>query len=496
MSWKGCIEDDPRLRIQTMTFEIPILRGGKSYVSKEALALDDYATGQPVAGLSLANPGLIARDLLQDAWTPLQDLKIADVLGMFREAAHGFMTAELPVGEAPQSPAAFIAAQSATTGLPHALCRQNMAKIESAMLGMAAILDGLTGGLELDALDRGFGLRDGHVVSFAPKARRFGAVLPANSPGVHALWLPALALKMPLALKPGQREPWTPLRIIESLRAAGFPPEGLGFYPSGHDGAGVILRKCGAAMMFGAGASVQPWLGDPRIEIHGPGYSKILIGPDKAEGWAGYLDLIVASVSSNGGRSCINASSVRTPAHGRALAEAIARRLAEIRPLPRDDAQALLAAFPDPAAAEGIDAAIQRGLAQGGAEDVSAKFRGPQRLVHFEGGAYLLPTVIYCEDFEHPLANQEYLFPFVSVLDAPAAELVDTLGPSLVVTALTDDPRLERDLLSRPGIGRLNLGPVPTTVLQWDQPHEGNIFAHLYQQRAFQREEFALAYQS
>jgi acyl-CoA reductase-like NAD-dependent aldehyde dehydrogenase len=278
---------------------------------------------------------------------------------------------------------------------------------------------------------------------------------------------------------------------MESLRAAGFPEAALGLYPSGHEGAGVILRKCGAAMIFGSGPSVRPWLGQQRIEIHGPGYSKVLLGPDKAEAWRDCLDLIILSVSSNGGRSCINASSVRTPAHGRALAEALAQRMAAIRPRPRDDAQALLAAFPDPATARGIDAAIQRGLAQGGAEDLSARFRGPQRLVEFEGGTYLLPTVIYCEDVEHPLANQEYLLPFVSVLDVPAAELTASLGASLVVTALTDDPRLERDLLGRPEIGRLNLGPVPTSALQWDQPHEGNIFTHLYQQRAFQRERFA-----
>jgi acyl-CoA reductase-like NAD-dependent aldehyde dehydrogenase len=446
-----------------------------------------------VAQLSLANPGLISRDLLQDAWTPLQDLKVEEILGLLREAAGYFMTASLPVGEQLQSPADFVAAQCATTGLPQSLCRQNMAKIESAMLNMVAILDGLTGGLDLDVLDTGYGTRDGHVVSYAPKARRFGAILPANSPGVHALWLPAIALKMPLALKPGQREPWTPLRIIEALRAAGFPEAAFGLYPSGHDGAGVILRKCGASMMFGSGASVRPWLGDPRIEIHGPGYSKVLLGADKADAWREYLDLIFTSVASNGGRSCINASSVRTPAHGRELAEALARRLADIRPRSRDDDSALLAAFADPATAQGIDAAIDRGLAQGGAEDVSARFRGPKRLVEFEGGAYLLPTVIYCEDLEHPLANQEYLFPFVSVLDVPAADLTNTLGASLVVTALTDDRRLERDLLGRHEIGRLNLGPLPTSVLQWDQPHEGNIFTHLYQQRAFQRERFALA---
>ena len=233
----------------------------------------------------------------------------------------------------------------------------------------------------------------------------------------------------------------------------------MGFYPSGHDGAGVILRKCGAAMMFGSGASVRPWLGDPRIEIHGPGYSKVLLGPDKADAWRDYLDLIVTSVSSNGGRSCINASSVRTPAHGRELAEALAQRLAEIRPRSRDDARPCWPRFPirpRPAASMRRSSAGWPRAAPRTCRPASAD---PQRLVEFEGGTYLLPTVIYCEDLEHPLANQEYLFPFVSVLDVPAAELIDTLGPSLVVTALTDDPRLERDLLGRHEIGRLNLGP-------------------------------------
>ena len=185
--------------------DVPILRCGRPYRSKDSIDLRDYATGEPVARLSLANPGLISRDLLHDAWSPLQDLQVKDILRMLRVAAGSFMNGSLPVGGDVQSPAEFVATQCATTGLPQALCRQNMAKIESAMLNMAAILDGLTGGLDPDVLDTGYGLRDGHVVSFAPKARRFGAVLPANSPGVHALWLPAFALKMPLALKPGQR---------------------------------------------------------------------------------------------------------------------------------------------------------------------------------------------------------------------------------------------------------------------------------------------------
>ena len=368
-----------------------------------------------------------------------------------------------------------------------------MTKIEAAMANMGETLDGLTRGLDLAALDAGYGKRGEHMISFGAVARRFGAVLPANSPGVHAMWLPALALKMPVALKPGQREPWTPLRILEALRRAGFPDSAFGFYPAGHDGASMILQRCEAGMIFGAGPTVAPWRNRARIEIHGPGYSKILLGRDKAEAWEQFLDLMAVSVAGNSGRSCINVSSIRTVSHGRELALALAERLAAIKPLPRDDANAELAAFPEPAIARAIDAAIDAAIAKGGAEDLTARFRAPKRLIEFEGGSYLLPTVIRCDSPDHPLANQEYLFPFVSVVECSKEALLPGIGPSLVLTALTEDPVLERALLARNDIGRLNFGPVPTTRIQWDQPHEGNIFETLYQQRAFQRAPFAAA---
>ena len=472
-------------------WNIPILRSGQAYCSKESLTLRDYATGEAVAEVSQANAGLISRDLQQDVWSDFQILASEDILDRLRQAAEHFMLADLPIGDQSQSPEQFVAAQSATTGLPHELCRQNMKKIESAMANMGQILDGLTGGLDLATLDAGFGHRDGHVVSYAARSRRFGAILPANSPGVHALWIPAIALKTPVALKPGQREPWTPLRILEALRLAGLPESAFGYYPCGHDGAGVILRKCGCSMMFGAGPTVRPWLNDPRVEIHGPGYSKVLLGSDQSPSWADSLDLIVTSVAANGGRSCINASSIRTASHGDELADALVQRLAQIVPRRRDDPKATLAAFADPAVARGIDAAIERGLAQGGAEDVTARYREGDRLIECDGGTYLQPTVIYCENADHALANQEYLFPFVSVIEQPNEQLVPSLGPSLVLTALTEEPSIEDALMARADIGRLNLGPIPTTVLQWDQPHEGNIFQHLYQQRAFQRQAFA-----
>jgi hypothetical protein len=61
------------------------------------------------------------------------------------------------------------------------------------------------------------------------------------------------------------------------------------------------------------------------------------------------------------------------------------------------------------------------------------------------------------------------------------------LGPTLVVSALTKDQALIDRLLASDLIGRLNLGAIQTNAIVWDQPHEGNLFEHLYARRAFQK---------
>ena len=64
--------------------------------------------------------------------------------------------------------------------------------------------------------------------------------------------------------------------------------------------------------------------------------------------------------------------------------------------------------------------------------------------------------------------------------------MVNAIGPTLVCTALTGDGTLRRRLLDAVNIDRLNFGPVPTTALNWLQPHEGNLVEFLYRPRAFQ----------
>jgi acyl-CoA reductase-like NAD-dependent aldehyde dehydrogenase len=277
--------------------------------------------------------------------------------------------------------------------------------------------------------------------------------------------------------------------MIQSFIAAGFPKEAFGFYPTDHGGAGALLQAVDRAMLFGDASTTRAWANDPRVELHGPGYSKVILGDDAADDFERHVDLIVSSIAANGGRSCINASAVWTPRNGKAIADALAQRLAKVQALPADDPNAQIAAFANPTVAQRISASIDQALRAPGAEDVTARHRSGDRLVQRGRCAWLLPTIIRCDDRAHPLANKEFLFPFASVVECPTGEMPGAIGPSLVVTAITDDAKLRRALLASPNVDRLNLGPVPTWQLSWDQPHEGNLFEHLYRQRAFQQQQ-------
>jgi hypothetical protein len=126
-------------------------------------------------------------------------------------------------------------------------------------------------------------------------------------------------------------------------------------------------------------------------------------------------------------------------------------------------------------------------LVRGSSEENSLATAWPHdRVVTVLGGTYLLPTVVRC-DAQHPLANREFLFPFASVVEVSADQLPSVLGPSLVVTCLSNDKRFQERFVASPLVDRLNLGPIPTTQIGWDQPHEGNLFDHLYARRAIQR---------
>jgi hypothetical protein len=472
---------------------IPILRWGVPYKSVTQVVTPHFRTREPFVSMSQANLGLIRRDLLRraDARATLQRIPVAEFVSMAGRAAEHFLNDPLPLDPESgtlQSPQDYVAHVSATTGMPFSNVRRNMMKVHGVLSKVTEVLAGLTRGLDLKVLDDGYGMANGQMLSFFARTDALGVVLPSNSPGVHSLWAPATVLKIPLVLKPGSAEPWTPLRMIHAWTRAGAPPEAFAYYPTDHAGGNEILRSTGRSIVFGDVGSTKRWKTDGRVEVHGPGYSKVVIGPDMADDWESFIDVIAESISNNGGRSCVNASGVWVTKHADKVAEALAHRLAGVVPRAADDPEAVLAPFADPEIARRMSSTIDADMGGEGApaRDVSASVRGADRVASAHGGTYLLPTVLRC-DADHPLANREFLFPFASVVEVPESRMPDCLGPSLVVTCISNDPAFRARFVASPHVDRLNFGALSTTQIGWDQPHEGNLFEHLYARRAIQR---------
>src|SRR5262245_40230970 len=206
---------------------VPILRHGEPYTSLDVSVTPHYRTREPFVSVSQANAGLIRRDLRDQgsARAKLAAFSTAELLEMCRRAAANFLQGNLPLGDQTQSAEDYVKQVSATTGMPHVMARRNMKKIHGVMAEAVHVLNGLTRNIDWKLLDRGFGEAEGRALSFYPRTESLGIVLPSNSPGVHSLWVPSIPLRIPLVLKPGSAEPWTPFRIAQAFISAGVPHE-------------------------------------------------------------------------------------------------------------------------------------------------------------------------------------------------------------------------------------------------------------------------------
>lgn len=468
--------------------ELPAIRWGEPYQSLDVDEVNHFYSGEPVARVHTVGAGIVRRDAKKSraARRALQSISPAELIAMCKVAGELFETGTLSVGDAKQSPADFIQQQSATTGMPVAMCEANVTKNAIVLKNIDQILECLTRGLDLNILARGYGEEGrGVTVSYQAQCDALGAVLPSNSPGVHTLWLPVIALQMGLVLKPGSSEPWTPYRVYAAMTEAGIPKGAFCIYPgAGADIGGAILASCRRSMIFGGPQTIEQYAGNPRVQVHGPGFSKIIFGDDCVDDWERHVDLMVDSVYRNGGRSCINCSSIYASRHTKEIAASLAAKLGPVEVLPPDDPQAGLAAFTIEGAAQAIWKAVERDMDGPLVTHMTAD-QG-DRLVEKPPVAYLRPVVLHHSSPESESRNKEYMFPLVNVVECPQERMLPAMEYSLVCTAITDNESFRQDLIASTEIDRLNLGPIPTPQLDWLQPHEGNLIEFLYRSRALQ----------
>ena len=206
--------------------------------------------------------------------------------------------------------------------------------------------------------------------------------------------------------------------------------------------------------------------------------AKFRWGDDVVDDWEKYLDVMVESVLINSGRGCINCSGIWRRGIPTKLPRRLPNRIGPIEAKPPEDPTAALAAFTVAGQAAAVWKSIEADLQESGVEHVTAEY-GP-RLVEMERCAYLLPTVLHCELSAVAAAKKEFMFPFVSVVKCPQEKMIESIGYTLVGTAITNNPGWQRELTDATNIDRLNIGPIPTTKLDWLQPHEGNIVEFLF----------------
>jgi acyl-CoA reductase-like NAD-dependent aldehyde dehydrogenase len=309
----------------------------------------------------------------------------------------------------------------------------------------------------------------------------FAVHAAGNHPGVHSLWLEAIALGYRVAIRPSRREPLTPFRLICALRASGFGDDQIVLLPTGYDAADEILRQADLGMVYGGQDVIDKYAADPAVLPNGPGRSKILITADSD--WRDHLDMIVDSVSHEGGTACVNATAVFVEGDPAPLAEAIAERLSAIPSLPPEDGKAVLTAYSLPAARKMESYLLAK------AAGTTSHLGGDGVVDELgDGSAVLRPAVHQLDD---PFAEQASIeLPFPCVWVAPWTREAGTaaLRDTLVLTAVTKDERLLDDLLAHPTIKNLYIGDHPTYWMAPGVPHDAYLGEFLMRTKAVIRD--------
>jgi acyl-CoA reductase-like NAD-dependent aldehyde dehydrogenase len=309
----------------------------------------------------------------------------------------------------------------------------------------------------------------------------FAVHAPGNHPSVHGLWLEALALGYRVAVRPSRRDPFTPHRLISALRTAGFGDDQVVLLPTGYEAADLILREADLAMAYGGEDVMRKYAALSTMLPQGPGRSKILLTADVD--WRDHLDVIVDSISQQGGRACVNTTAVFVDGDTTAVARAIAERLAAFPSLPPEDEHAVLPVLPVADAEK-----LERYLLAKAAGTVS--WLGGDGVVDelSDGSAALRPAVHQLDRPDAEQAGIELAFPCVWVAPWTPEASLEPFKETLVLTAITHDTRLVDALVAEPTISNVYIGDHPTYWIEPGIPHDGYLAEFLMRTKAVIRD--------
>ena len=429
--------------------------------------------GVAVAELSIVPPLYVTRTInAQRKVRPLPTAQREAVLCRTADFFLGSVIAGLNFAD-------YVGLASRVSGLPIGVARASARSVADALsTAFESVLPAQPVGAAFDWREER--TRTGSAV-WVRRGEVFAVHASGNTPGIHALWLQALALGYRVAIRPSRREPFTGHRLICSLREAGFRAEDVVYLPTDYAGADEIIRCADLSMVYGGQDVVDKYADDPTVLPNGPGRSKILITAE--QDWRDYLHVIVDSISSQGGMACVNATAVLYEGDPTPLAQAIADRLSNIPPLPNSDEKATLPTQPIKSA-------------QAIAEYLAAKAAGTTPILGADqvvadlgdGYAALRPAVHLLDRPASETLNVELGFPCVWVSRWSRSDGLEPLRHSLVLNAITTDEELLDDLVNEPTVSNVYSGHHSTDYMSSQIPHDGFLADFLMRNKGFIRD--------
>lgn len=285
-----------------------------------------------------------------------------------------------------------------------------------------------------------------------------------NSPGVHSMWLEALALGYKVLVRPSSRDPLTPYRLITALRLAGVPMSQVAMIPCDYSVADLLIERADQSLVYGGQDVVDRFRGRSDVRVQGPGRSKLVVMTDVSENFGS--ELAVEGTLYHAGTACTSTTGILVERDSHGFAERLAEHLRQITPEAPGDIKALLPCMPKEKAEKLVYATLSH-------VPKNAVLLKPETIDIAMGDTHtatITPAVIELASCEDPLLSRELPFPCVWV--APfEREKLHVLSGSLVVSIAARRPELIHQLLDEPSIANVYQNK-PTSWTQQGVPHD------------------------
>lgn len=420
-------------------------------------------------------PPIRTHDAIETARTAgfeaLQETSVSDLLDQLATAGALFLGEAAPARTSSLPPFdTYRRRVTESTGLPAGWVETSAHWLAFSLRHSAESLRAQSPTGKLDVYDDPAYERERTVgLAFAPRVRVLGATMPANDPTVYAWPALSLAMKVPIVLRPSDRDPFTAIRLGQALLEAGVPESAVHVLPGNRSLGETICNTADHAMAFGAEEAVAGFEGNPNVETYGPGESVAILGRDPS---SRELDTLARGVLRAGGRACFNLT--RIVATGDcdpdAVASELADRLLETDVGPLHDKHTDVPGFVDHEAAVRIDEAI---TAHEGVDVTTETGDRSSRLFDTKNAICLLPTVLRTDELV-----SEFPFPFVGVTRRDRDELPECLDGAYL-TVVIGDGEIERRLVRSPAVRKVYADGYPAAV-DLRETHETYLASFLY----------------